>query len=102
MRMLITAVFPHEPFNTLVRQGKAGKILERILEDFKAEAAYFIEDDGKRCGVFVVDMPAVHDIPRFAEPLFLNFQADCRFRPAMLPADLQRAGLEQLGKKWSK
>jgi hypothetical protein len=32
--------------------------------------------------------------------VFLNFNADTRFRPVMSPADLGRAGLEELGKKW--
>ena len=29
MRMMLTATFPHEPFNTLVRENKAGAILGR-------------------------------------------------------------------------
>jgi len=34
----------------------------------------------------------------FAEPFFLNFNADREFRVAMTPADLAAAGLEELGK----
>ena len=45
-------------------------------------------------------MVCVSKIPSFAEPFFLNFNADCRFRPVMLPDDLGKAGLEDLGKKW--
>jgi hypothetical protein len=40
-------------------------------------------------------------IPSFAEPFFLNFNADCEFRIAMSPEDLGSAGLDELGKKWS-
>jgi hypothetical protein len=40
-------------------------------------------------------------VPSFAEPFFLNFNADCRFRIVMSPEDLGRAGLEELGKKWA-
>jgi hypothetical protein len=100
MKMLLTAEFPHEPFNTLVRTGKAGELIARILETIKPEAAYFTEQDGKRGGIFVIDVQEPSDIPAFAEPFFLNFQADCKFRIAMSPDDLQKAGLQELGKKW--
>jgi hypothetical protein len=101
MKMLLTAEFPHEPFNTLVRTGKAGEVIARILETIKPEAAYFTEQDGKRGGIFVIDVQEPSDIPAFAEPFFLNFQADCKFRIAMSPDDLQKAGLQELGKKWA-
>ena len=39
MRMLLTVEFPHEPFNSHVRSGKAGEILDRILESIKPESA---------------------------------------------------------------
>ena len=32
MRMLLNVEFPHEPFNTLVRNGTVGQIIGRILE----------------------------------------------------------------------
>lgn len=101
MKMLLTAEFPHEPFNTLVRTGKAGEVIARILETIKPETAYFTEQDGKRGGIFVIDVQEPSDVPAFAEPFFLNFQADCKFRIAMSPDDLQKAGLQELGKKWA-
>lgn len=100
MRMLLSVEFPHEPFNSLVRSGKAGEIIGRILESIKPESAYFTEQDGKRGGIFVVDLKAPSDVPAFAEPFFLNFQADCKFRILMNPEDLQKSGLDELGKKW--
>jgi hypothetical protein len=48
MKMLLTVTIPHEPFNTLVRQKKAGEVIGRILEEIKPEAAYFTEFDGTR------------------------------------------------------
>jgi hypothetical protein len=48
----------------------------------------------------VIDVNNPSDVPFFAEPFFLNFQASCKFRILMSPEDLQRAGLEELGKKW--
>lgn len=101
MKMLLTVEIPHEPFNSLVRNGKAGEVIGDILETIKPEAAYFTEQDGKRGGIFVIDLQNPSDIPAFAEPFFLNFQADCKFRVLMSPEDLQKAGLEDIGKTWA-
>jgi hypothetical protein len=100
MKMLLTVEFPHEPFNTLVRAGKVGEIIGRVLDSIKPETAYFTEQDGMRGGIFLIEMQDASEIPRFAEPFFLNFQANCKFRIAMSPQDLQKAGLEALGKTW--
>ncbi|MEJ2700226.1 MAG: hypothetical protein P8Z70_11285 [Desulfuromonadales bacterium] len=102
MRMLLTVEFPHEPFNTLVRNGKVGQVTGRILEEIKPEAAYFTEQDGTRCGIFVINAESPSDIPKFAEPFFLHFEANCKFRIVMSPEELEDAGLEGLGKKWGK
>lgn len=100
MKMLLTVEFPLEPFNSLVRSGKVGEIVGRILETIKPETAYFSEQDGKRGGIFVIDVKNPSDVPFFAEPFFLNFHASCKFRILMSPDDLQKAGLAELGKKW--
>lgn len=100
MKMLLSVEFPLEPFNSLVRSGKVGEIIGHILETIKPETAYFTEQDGKRGGLFIVDVKNPSDVPFFAEPFFLKFQASCKFRILMSPADLQIAGLEDLGKKW--
>lgn len=100
MKMLLTVEIPHEPFNTLVRGGKAGEVIGRILEAIKPEAVYFTEQDGLRCGIFVVNVQNPSDVPAFAEPFFLNFQANCKFRVVMSAQNLQDSGLEELGKAW--
>lgn len=101
MKMLLTVEMPHEPFNSLVRSGKAGEAIGRILDAIKPEMAYFTEQDGKRGGIFVIDVQNPSDVPRLAEPFFLTFQANCKFRVLMSPDDLQKAGLAELGKKWA-
>src|SRR5437870_2185911 len=100
MRMLLTVTLPHEPFNTLVRGKKAGAIIGRILEALKPEAVYFTEENGTRGAILVIDVADPARVPTFAEPFFLNFNADCRFRIAMTPDDLGKAGLDKLGDKW--
>ena len=101
MKMLLTVDFPLEPFNSLVKSGKAGEIIQRILETIKPETAYFTEQDGKRGGIFVVNINSASDVPFFSEPFFLEFEASCKFRILMSPEDLQQADLEKLGKKWA-
>lgn len=100
MRMLLSVKFPHEPFNTAVRNGTAGAIIGRILEDVKPEAVYFTEQDGHRGAILIVNMEQPSQVPSLAEPWFLNFNAACQFRVVMSPEDLRRAGLGELGKKW--
>lgn len=100
MRMMMMVEFPLEPFNTAVRNGTAGPTMKKILDDAKPEAAYFGERDGKRGGILIVDMNSPADVPRLAEPWFLNFNAEVKFRIAMTPEDLAQADLNALGKKW--
>jgi hypothetical protein len=101
MKMLLTVEMPHEPFNTLTKEGKAGQVLGRIMEEIRPESIYFTEHEGARGCVAVVEVENASDIPKFAEPFFLNFNADCKFRVAMSLEDLRKAGLEELGKKWA-
>jgi hypothetical protein len=100
MRFLMNIHLPHEPFNTLVREGTVGATLKRILEEVKPEAVYFTEQHGTRGAVLIVNMNEVSEIPSLAEPWFLNFEADCEFRIAMTPEDLEKAALDKVGEKW--
>ncbi|MGH6802905.1 MAG: hypothetical protein ACREC3_06000 [Methyloceanibacter sp.] len=101
MKMLLNVLFPHEPFNALVRSGEVGNIMKRILDDLKPEAVYFTEQGGKRSAILVIEVANPSEVPKFAEPFFLNFNANCRLGIVMSPDDLKNAGLEALGKKWA-
>lgn len=101
MRMLLHVELPLEPFNTAVRDGTAGQKIQKILEAIKPEAAYFSEFDGRRGGTLVVNVKDQSEIPKLAEPWFLTFNAEVKFRIAMTPEDLARANLGALGKKWA-
>ena len=48
----------------------------------------------------VVNLNTESEIPKYAEPWFLTFNADVQFKIAMTPGDLQNAGLDELVKKW--
>jgi hypothetical protein len=75
--------------------------MSRILEAAKPEAVYFTEFGGKRTAILIVDLADPSKIPSLAEPWFLTFNADVEFHPVMSPDDLQRAGLDALGKAWA-
>jgi hypothetical protein len=100
MRFVMHISLPVEKFNHAVRDGTAGQKLRRILDETRPEAAYFCAKDGKRGGYLIVNLSEPSEIPRFAEPWFLNFDATVEFLPTMTPEDLQRAGLDQIAKKW--
>ena len=100
MRVLMLLQFPIEPFNTAVRNGTVGAKMRQILDATKPEAAYFTERDGHRGGILAVNMENASDIPRLAEPWFLNFNAEVELRIAMTPEDLAHADLDAMGKKW--
>lgn len=100
MRFLIQTKWPVEPFNTMVRDGSAGTTLKKILEDLKPESVHFIESNGQRGCIMVVDLKDSSEVPKYAEPFFLSFGAKVEFHVAMNPDELGRAGLDALGKKW--
>ena len=101
MRMLLKVTFPHAEFNEAVRKGNVAQKMHRILEDAKPEAVYFTEQNGQRGAILIIDLPDPSKVPTFAEPWFLEFNAKVEFHVVMSPDELQRAGLEELGKKWA-
>lgn len=101
MKFLLNVIFPAEPFNTLVRKGKVGKILGKIQQELKPEAVYFTEQEGKRSGLYIVNLNKASEIPKVAEPFFLNFNADCMIKIVMTPEDLMKSGIDEIGKKWA-
>ena len=101
MRFLIKASAPNEPFNEYIKDGSVGQRMQQIFADIKPEAVYLLEMDGRRTAIMIVNMTDVSQIPHYAEPWFLQFNAHVEFHPVMSGDDLGKAGLEALGKKWS-
>ena len=101
MTMLVKVTCPVEPFNSMIRNGSVGEIIDCVIDEIKPESLYFTEMDGHRGAVMVVDVPEPSAIPSIAEPWFLNFEAICEFRIAMTPNDLMKANLTKLAEKWN-
>jgi len=99
--MLMNVRFPNTEFNAAVKNGTAGKLLNRIVEECAAEAVYFTEEQGQRACLLVVNVAEPSQIPRLAEPWFLSFNATVEMRIVMTPEDLRKSGIEELGAKWN-
>jgi len=99
--MLLSVTLPHQPFNAAVKEGTAASKLNSILEATKPDAVYFTERNGRRGAVVVLDVADASKIPSLVEPWMMVFEADIELRPVMTPDDLKRAGLDEVGKKWS-
>lgn len=102
MRVLLKVSLPNDAANAAAHKGTLGQTIATILEDIKAECAYFGEEQGLRTGFVVVNIDGVHKIPSVAEPWFLAFNARVELIPVMTPEDLAKAApdIERAGKKY--
>ncbi len=96
MRFIVEISLPTEKFNEAVRDGTAGEKVMRILDQTKAESAYFTSRNGRRGVIMIVEIADPAAIPRLAEPWHLLFDASVEFLPAMLPQDVWRSGIDRL------
>ena len=101
MRFLVKVNIPVEAGNEAAKAGKLGTTIQSILEELKPEAAYFGDNNGQRTAFLFLDMQDASQIPAIAEPWFLSFNGDCKFRIVMSPEDLALAGRDELVKKWA-
>jgi hypothetical protein len=102
MRMLLKVSMPVEAGNRTISDGSLPNTIRSILEEQKPEAAYFVAENGKRTAYVFVDLKSPADIPGYAEPWFLAFNASIEATPAMTAHDLAAAapGIEAAVKKY--
>src|ERR1700691_4726656 len=91
MRFLVKVSFPVKAANAAAKKNGL-KVIQKILEQQKPEAAYFIADGGQRTAILIIDIATASDIPAIAEPWFLALNASIEATPVMLPEDLEKAG----------
>ncbi len=91
MRFLVQVNIPTEAGNRAAKEGTLGKTIQRILGEQKPEAAYFVAENGQRCGYLILNIESTSKIPSIAEPWFLAFNASVEMKPAMVIEDLQKA-----------
>ena len=75
MRMMLKIMIPTEAGNRTIKDGSLPKILEGAVARLKAEAAYFVAEDGVRTAMFFLTCA----IPRTFRPLSnLYYSVHCR------------------------
>ena len=95
MRTMARISIPVEAGNAGITSGNLPKTIQQMAERWTPEAMYFTTFDGKRTAYVVFDMPDARP-PVFAEPFFMELNAEVTFAPAMNAEDLQK-GLSGIG-----
>ena len=96
MRVMAKISIPVESGNSGIRNGSLPRVMQQAAERWKPEAMYFTTFDGKRTAFIIFDMPDSSSIPPFAEPFFMELNAEVQISPVMNGDDLQK-GLSALG-----
>jgi len=104
MKYIMKVSMPVEKGNERIKDPNFGKVMQEILTEIKAEAAYFTTVCGNRGGYIVVNLNDASQIPALAEPFFLRFNAEVTFMPVMTLEDLGKAdaSIQAAVKKWGK
>jgi hypothetical protein len=102
--MMLKASIPMEQGNAAATSGALGTTIQKILQDLKPEAAYFIAENGQRTALIFFDMKDTAQVPAVAEPWFQAFNASITLVPVMTPQDLAAgaAGMERAAKDFGK
>ena len=95
MRVMARVSIPVEAGNNGIRSGALPKVMQQAAERWKPEAAYFTTFDGRRTAFFIFDLPDASAIPPFAEPFFMELEAEVQLSPVMNTEDLQK-GLSEM------
>ncbi|MBD0740950.1 DUF3303 family protein [Streptomyces sp. CBMA152] len=86
-----------EKANENIRSGSMQKTMESALEAINPEAAYFTTQNGCRTAYIVFDLEDPSQMPKIAEPFFMELGAKIYVTPVMDRDDL-RKGLAALGR----
>ena len=89
MRMLMKVQMPTGSGNDAVKDGSLPQVMASSLEALKAEAAYFIAEDGMRTALIFFEMNDSSEIPPAAEPFFMGLGANITLSPVMNAQEMQ-------------
>ncbi|MFD7336074.1 hypothetical protein [Streptomyces violascens] len=96
MRVLLKAIYDTEKTNDAIRDGSMQKTMQATMEALRPEAAYFTAEEGCRTAFIFFDLADPSQMPKIAEPFFMDFGAKVSFVPVMNGEDLEK-GLAALG-----
>jgi hypothetical protein len=95
--MMLKFSMENEAANQAIKSGQLTKVMMKLMEMVKPEAAYFGLSDGLRTGYVFFDLVENSDVPMIAEPLFMELGAELEIQPVMTPQEVQ-IGLEKAAK----
>ncbi|MFE4867440.1 hypothetical protein [Streptomyces sp. NPDC056682] len=93
---MLRAELDTEKGNEAIRSGSLQKTMQSALEALRPEAAYFGANNGCRTAYIVFDLADPSQIPKVAEPFFMEMGAKISIDPVMNGEDLEK-GLSALG-----
>jgi hypothetical protein len=102
MRFLVKVVLCTKRASELIRTGKLSTAIQNIVAEQKPEQVFFVAEGGKRTCYLVLNVGDASELPKYAEPWFLGFDASVEFLLAMTPQDLDKAGpdIKHAVEKW--
>jgi hypothetical protein len=89
MRMLMKVQMPTGSGNDAIKDGSLPQLMASSLEALKAEAAYFMAEDGMRTALIFFEMNDSSEIPPAAEPFFMDLGASITLSPVMNAREMQ-------------
>lgn len=98
MRVLMKVRMDTEASNRAIKDGSMPKLMDKMMEELKPEAAYFSLDQGRRCAFIFFDLKEPSMMPSIAEPFFMGLGAEIECAPAMNREDL-KTGLQKVMQK---
>ncbi len=88
MRMLLKVQMDTQASNEAIKRGTMQKTVESALEALQPEAAYFTTENGCRTAYIFFDLADPSQMPKTAEPFFLELGAKIHYSPVMNREDL--------------
>ena len=90
MRLMLSFRIPVERGNQAAKDGTLGAAIDALLEQTKAEAAYFTLNDGERAGMVFFEVEDQAELAAINEPFFAALDAAIDIVPVLSPDDLRR------------
>ena len=90
MRLMLTFKIPVEKGNEAEAEGKIGPAIEKLVNDTKAEAAYFTMLEGLRSGIIIFEESDQANLTKYNEPMFAALNAEIDIVPVLTLDDLKR------------
>lgn len=90
MRLMMRFSIPVERGNQAAKDGTMGPAIESLIAKTKAEAAYFLVENGRRTGYIFFEAEDPAGLPKLNEPMFAALDAAIDIIPALTLKDLKR------------